>query len=583
MMSHTARAKFLLFVILIFGTTAEIIAADGDLDTSFDGDGIVITDNNSNFESVVNLAIQADGKIIAVGYSSPGIAVVRYNPDGSLDSTFGTGGKAFIPSAFPSSLALQADGKIVVGGSKVVGTTGESPINDFFVRRLNSNGSLDTTFNGTGTLVLDLRGGNNDISYSVKIQPDGKIALGGISERGVFGPRDYAIVRFNPSGALNTTFDGDGKVFTIISNSGASGFFGKIALKTDGKILATGSAHFFPSGEASGYFTATVSYNSDGSLDTTFDGDGMVFTRQPSESSFANAITTQADGKIVIAGRSRLSNSSNGQDRTFLVRYNADGSLDSSFGVGGRALPSGGVATDVEVQADNKILISLTFEFSQGSYGYLARLRADGSPDTLFKGGGFNGLPFAMPTRHRANSIALQPNGKILIGGSLSVGTNDPQDFMLARFENSICTENCSAPSREKIADFDGDGKTDLSVFRNGTWFISPSGANNPNSFYSAQFGLANDKLTPADFDGDGKTDITVWRENVNGAFGYFYILQSLTNTFRASQFGQTGDDPRVVGDWDGDGLADPAFYRNGASPGVPGAFFYRPSTQARF
>jgi hypothetical protein len=139
---------------------------------------------------------------------------------------------------------------------------------------------------------------------------------------------------------------------------------------------------------------------------------------------------------------------------------------------------------------------------------------------------------------------------------------------------------NCFAPSREKIADFDGDGKTDLSVFRNGTWFINPSSANNPNSFYGVQFGLATDKLTPADFDGDGKTDIAVWRENVNGTFGYFYILQSLTNTFRAAQFGQTGDDPRVVGDWDGDGLADPAFYRNGASPGAPSAFFYRPSTQ---
>ena len=409
MMSHTARAKFLLFVILFLGTAAEIFAADGDLDPSFDGDGIVITDNGSTFESIADIAVQPDGKIIAVGYGSPGIIVVRYNPDGSLDSTFGTGGKAIIPSAFPSSLALQPDGKIVLGGSKVVGTTGESPISDFFVGRLNSNGSLDTTFNGTGMLVLDLRGGNNDISSSVKIQPDGKIVLGGTSERGVFGPNDYAIVRFNPNGSLDTTFDGDGKVFTIISNSGAQGRFGKIALKTDGKILATGSAYFFPSGEASGYFMATVCYNSDGSLNTAFDGDGMVLTREASEDPRANAVTAQPDGKIIVAGSSR---SFNGQDRIFLVRYNANGSLDSSFGVGGKALlPAGGSATDVEVQADNKIVIALTFQFNQGnelgSYGYVARLRADGSPDTLFGNGGFNGLPFGLPTRHRANSVAL--------------------------------------------------------------------------------------------------------------------------------------------------------------------------------
>jgi uncharacterized delta-60 repeat protein len=168
---YTARAKSLLLVILFLGTTAAagVFAAEGDLDTSFDGDGIVITDNGFNFESITEIAVQPDGKIIAVGYGSTGIVVVRYNSDGSLDSTFGTGGKAIISAAYPSSLSLQPDGKIVVGGAKVVGTTGESSISDFFIGRLNSNGSLDTTFNGTGTLVLDLRGGNNDVAHSVKI------------------------------------------------------------------------------------------------------------------------------------------------------------------------------------------------------------------------------------------------------------------------------------------------------------------------------------------------------------------------------------------------------------------------------
>ena len=578
MMSHTTRAKFLLFVILFLGTAAEIFAADGDLDTSFDGDGIVITDNNSNTESIADLAVQPDGKIIAVGTSYPSATlqavVVRYNPDGSLDSTFGTGGKAFIPTISPSSVALQPDGKIVVGGSYFVGLLGgEFPIYDFFVGRLNSNGSLDTTFNGTGKLVLDLSGGS-DVANSVKIQPDGKILLAGSSNQTTIGANDYAIVRFNPDGSFDTTFDGDGRVFTTITPQGTSVFLNEIAIKADGKIVATGSAYLFPQqGEGVDDAIATVSYNPDGSLDTSFGGDGRVFTQEPSERSFGNSVIVQPGGKILVVGRSR---SFNGQDRTYLVRYNADGSFDSSFGAGGKSLPSGGSANDVEVQSDNKILIALTFGLSQGSLGFVGRLRADGSPDPTFSGDGFNGFP--LPASHSANSVALQPNGKVLIGGS--VGTSGSQDFILARFENSVCTVNCPAPSREKIADFDGDGKTDLSVFRNGTWFINPSSANNPNSFYGVQFGLATDKLTPADFDGDGKTDIAVWRENVNGTFGYFYILQSLTNTFRAAQFGQTGDDPRVVGDWDGDGLADPAFYRNGASPGAPSAFFYRPSTQ---
>lgn len=133
---------------------------------------------------------------------------------------------------------------------------------------------------------------------------------------------------------------------------------------------------------------------------------------------------------------------------------------------------------------------------------------------------------------------------------------------------------------RAPVFDFDGDGKTDASVFRNGTWLINPSGANNPNSLAGAQFGLATDKLVPADYDGDGRIDIAVWRENVVGTRSYFYILHSSTNTIRVTPFGETGDDPRVVGDWDGDDKADLAVYRSGAGAGAQSYFFYRPSSQ---
>ncbi len=308
----------------------------------------------------------------------------------------------------------------------------------------------------------------------------------------------------------------------------------------------------------------------------------MVFTQENAESSFANSIALQPNGKILVAGFT----SRDGQViRAFLVRYNPDGSHDSSFGVGGKAVPFGGspgsdfTATDVAIQSDNKIVISISDRYSQGLSGGVARLNADGYPDLSFSGDGYSGLPFPTGSnRISANAVAIQSNAKILIGGF--VGTNNVRDFILARLENSICTVNCTTASREKIADFDGDGKTDASVFRNRMWFINPSSSNDSNSFYGVPFGLATDKLTPADFDGDGKTDITVWRENVNGTSAYFYILQSSTNTFHAVQFGQTGDDPRVVGDWDGDGRADPAFYREGTSAGAQSLFFYRPSTQ---
>jgi dipeptidyl aminopeptidase/acylaminoacyl peptidase len=133
-------------------------------------------------------------------------------------------------------------------------------------------------------------------------------------------------------------------------------------------------------------------------------------------------------------------------------------------------------------------------------------------------------------------------------------------------------------PDNAAPFDFDGDRKTDLSVFRDGTWYIDRS--SEPGGFYGMPWGLTTDKLVPADFDGDGKTDIAVWRENLLGTHGYFFIIRSSDNTVSMPAFGQTGDDPSVVGDWDGDGIADLAVYRNGATAEAQSYFYYRPSSR---
>ena len=130
------------------------------------------------------------------------------------------------------------------------------------------------------------------------------------------------------------------------------------------------------------------------------------------------------------------------------------------------------------------------------------------------------------------------------------------------------------------LFDFDGDGRADLSVFRpsDQSWYIFGSSS---SQLFGAQFGLASDRLVPADYDGDGKTDIAVWRdEPSNPNKANFYILHSSTGVFRAEQFGRTGDQPSVVGDWDGDGKADLAVYRDGGAVGSESYFFYRPSSQ---
>jgi len=599
MLHHTYFAKSLLLTALFFGTTAAIFAADGKLDLSFDGDGIVSTDNAHANEGITDLQVQSDGKIIAVGYSGETSSstlrtvIVRYNPNGSIDSTFGTSGKVFIQSVFPSELVLQPTGKIFFVGSSRASSNG-----DFYAARLNFDGSFDTTFNGSGAVTLDLRG-TNDSANSVKIQPDDKIIVGGYSQRSSSDTRnDFAIVRFNTNGSLDTTFDGDGKVFTIITSAGETSNIADLDIQSDGKILAAGSVFIVDAPGSDPIETfATVRYNSDGSLDATFDGDGRVTTRFsliPSNptivtESSGRRVFAQSDGKILVIGSARSSCGSSCLSEAAIVRLNTNGSIDTTFDGDGKLLISSAFSffdvNDATIQADNKIiLVGNAGQF--GSLAGIARIHPDGSLDLSYNG---NGRSIITPPNTGRNilarAVALQPDGKIIVGGRIdnheyteNVGFT-VLDFLLARLEASSCFAKC-INARQKVADFDGDGKNDLSVFRNGSWFINPSSVNNPNNYYSVPFGLATDKLVPADYDGDGKTDIAVWRENVVGTFGYVYILYSSTNTFRVTRFGRTGDDPRVVGDWDGDTKADLAAYRSGTSAGAQGYFYYLSSSQ---
>ncbi|HEX8734370.1 MAG TPA: delta-60 repeat domain-containing protein, partial [Pyrinomonadaceae bacterium] len=302
---RAAHVKLLLLTILFLVTTTGVFAAEGELDPTFDGDGIVTTDNNSNDESITDVVIQPDGKILVIGDgflsgSALQTAIVRYNPDGSLDTTFSGDGKYIVQSVYPGKLALQPDGKIVF-----VGIIGSSPNRNFFVTRLNSDGNPDPTFNGVGANILDLRG-TDDGATSVKIQPDGKIVIGGSSARTTSGT-DFALVRLNADGSPDLTFDGDGKVFTSL---GQSAGISDIALQPDGKIAATGTASTQEASESQPIETfATVRYHSNGSPDTSFDGDATVFTRFVSTGPFgslphnrANSMVVQPDGKILVAG-----------------------------------------------------------------------------------------------------------------------------------------------------------------------------------------------------------------------------------------------------------------------------------------
>jgi uncharacterized delta-60 repeat protein len=512
------RQNFLfgfLAIGLFLALPALTLAAPGDLDPTFGNGGIVITGQGNTLDAARAMAIQSDGKIVVVGdgnvtqNNNSEFAVARYNTDGSLDTSFGGTGIVII-SAYhydrAYAVAIQSDGKIVVAGGM---------FGSFAIVRYNPNGSLDTSFGGTG-IVFPPLSAFESYAYAVAIQADGKIVAAGTSDNPA--SFDFAVVRYNPNGSLDTTFNGTGIVTTQIGNISVAF---SIAIQADGKIIAAGYTGYPNSN------FALVRYNSNGSLDTSFNGTGIVTTPVGG----ANSVAIQADGKIVAAGGNTL------------VRYNTDGTLDTSFnGTGKVIIPVG--SNSVAIQADGKIVAAGNSGNNTGSDFAVVRLNPNGSLDTTFNGTGKVTTPVT-DGNDFASAVAIQADGKIVAAGGSSDGSNR-FNFTLVRYQG-----NSNSNIRTRF-DFDGDGRADISVFRpsDGVWYLNQS----TNGLSATQFGLSTDKITPADFDGDGKTDVAVFREGV-------WYLQRSSLGFTAVAFGAATDIP-VPADFDADGRAEIAVYR---------------------
>jgi uncharacterized delta-60 repeat protein len=317
--------------------------SNGTLDTSFGTNGTVITDISGQSDKPEAVVIQSDGKIVIGGIGGDGphffFELARYNTGGTLDSTFGSGGKVvFNQTGYYNeiwALALQSDGKILATGD----TNG-----DYAVTRLNTDGSLDTTF-GTNGMVTVAPGGAGGRAFGVVVQSDGKIVLAG----GINGGNYYsqvALVRLTSSGALDSTFGTNGAVETNLTGSyeQASG----VALQSDGKLVVSGyvsPAGVFPPV----YDFALLRYNTDGTLDSTF-GSGGIVTTDLGASDQALGVAVQSDGMILVSGVTNTSLATS-TAKSVLARYLPDGTLDgklissTSFTVGqGLALGSGGRA-----------------------------------------------------------------------------------------------------------------------------------------------------------------------------------------------------------------------------------------------
>jgi uncharacterized delta-60 repeat protein len=415
---HSIALLALLLGLLALPSAAQAVGA---FDQTFDGDGRVVTDFGV-FDQGSDVAIQADGKIVAAGSSGADFALARYNPDGSLDPTFDGDGRVVTDfGAFDqgSDVAIQADGKIVAAGSSGA---------DFALARYKPDGSLDPTFDGDGRVVTDF--GADDGANGVAVQADGTIVAAGQSSAGVLADLDFALARYNPDGSLDPTFDGDGRVVTDFGGA-FNDQANAVAIQTDGKIVAAGLGE---TGLADLDF-ALARYNPDGSLDPTLDSDGRVMTgfagpRGFGANDLAHGVAIQADGKIVAAGGSDTTFGTTGANpRNFvLVRYNPDGSLDPTFDGDGRAVTDFGAddfASGIAIQADGKIIAAGLSGAGANPHNFaLARYNANGSLNPAF-----GTVVTDFGADDFASGIAIQADGKIVAAGS-SGG-----DFALARYK----------------------------------------------------------------------------------------------------------------------------------------------------
>jgi uncharacterized delta-60 repeat protein len=293
---------------------------DGSLDTSFGTDGKVITSFGGAYSEAFSVAVQADGRIVAAGTGSSGdaprFALARYNSDGSLDTSFGSGG--LVTTSFGGSgddliqgMTLQPDGRIVAVGF----ATPVSGSATFALARYNSDGSLDTSF-GSGGLVTTSFLGMFDRAQSVAVQPDGRIVAAGFTQVGYLD-YNFALARYNSDGSLDGSFGTDGKVLTSFGGSYFDAEAYSVALQTDGRIVAAGFGYV---GFTSQFGVAR--YNSDGSLDSTFGNSGLVTTSFGAGTApRAGSVVVQPDGHILAGGYTDIS----GPTRFALARYEGTG------------------------------------------------------------------------------------------------------------------------------------------------------------------------------------------------------------------------------------------------------------------
>ena len=406
------------------------MASPGQLDQSFGTGGSTLI-SFGGFDRGRALAIQPDGRIVVVGRTGSetigDFAVARLTPGGLPDAGFGSAGRVAVNFGAGSNdegfdVALQPDGMVVAAGE----TTAQGELPDFGVVRLRPDGTPDPGFGGghpqSVDFVVGVMTNSSDLGRSAALLPDGRILLGGGTD--VSGSETFGVARLRSTGALDSPSDfspGPSRTGTAIADFPGGGEFSRdIAIQPDGKIVIGGD---------NGDNFAVARLMPNGDYDGSFGSPAGRTTVDFGKTEDAAALALQPDGKILIAGRTNV-----GHCCDFAIaRLNPDGSPDDSFGGGdGRSLVAFGDdeagAEAIALQPDGKIVVAGYKRMGVNSAA-VARLQPNGSLDSTFGEGGRASLEIA---ESLGEGVALQPDGKIVVAGYAGGITSD---FLVARLE----------------------------------------------------------------------------------------------------------------------------------------------------
>ena len=438
------KLKITLIVLSAFLYSTISHAQDGSLDNTFDNDGMLTTAIGTFDDVAYAVALKEDPlnptnynarKILIAGHTYNGnnydFLLMQYNNDGSLDNNFGVNGVVTLSIGNyddkAKTIAIQGDGKIVVAGNSYDGNK-----DNFAIARYNADGTIDNTFNGNGYVLTSI-GTSGAAINSIAIQSDGSIFAAGYA---LFGNNmDFAVAKYTSSGILDNTFDADGIAITAFYNNAE--FASTVLVQSDGKIVVFGSTI-----QNSDYDFAMVRYNSDGTYDNSFNGNGFItpyFSGNYNE--YGNAAVLQNDGKILIAGMN------NSTFNDFIVgRVNTDGSMDNTFGLNGFTITDFGTSTDygeataMTLQPDNKIIVAGLRNVGVPLDFAVARYDQNGALDASFDTDGLVNTNFGGDDQGRATM--MQSDGKILVAGSSHDGTQNK--VAIARYNNPSVTATVS-------------------------------------------------------------------------------------------------------------------------------------------